>query len=382
MTTEKTDSASVSAEVKATLGSRLKAAGQLTAKHAQRTKLTNVTLPNAYRALGKHVHANGVHRTELAEAYQQLDDVLAQVQSIKDQAAARPKAEGFAAKAGAAAISVKEAAQVKALELKVRHALTRLGEAAFEKHGDESGPEELAEPIAKANAQLEALAADIATLSQMNSSQFLTPKRIALGGVVLAALLLVVVLWAMSGGGGASYGPGSETRIVGTWKQHWEGGVSHVVRFTKEGTLVVTQVGRTDGHRAEDVGKYSLSNGELTAYGEFSRSGTASIEFTSADEMIVGNLDKDVHLGACNLDGTWKRVKEGSPEALVDEFFDQIKGAWLNVKENGQKLTISKDAVVLEDTGGTFTKPYTMDVSKKAITFLSKKNSTYFAKLG
>jgi len=41
-----------------------KAAAQLTAKQAERTKITNVTLPHAYRELGKDIHATGRYRDQ------------------------------------------------------------------------------------------------------------------------------------------------------------------------------------------------------------------------------------------------------------------------------------------------------------------------------
>jgi hypothetical protein len=46
------------------LAAKSKAAGQLAAKQAERAKLTQITLPNAYRPLGKHIHGAGSFRAD------------------------------------------------------------------------------------------------------------------------------------------------------------------------------------------------------------------------------------------------------------------------------------------------------------------------------
>ena len=122
----------------------------------------------------------------------------------------------------------------------------------------------------------------------------------------------------------------------------------------------------------------------MTVFGGYkNKPHSGSIEFTSDDEMIVGELDGFVYLASCGFDGTWKRIKVGSPEALADEFFDQVKGAWLSVTDTGATLTISREAVVMEDHKGTYSMPCTMDVSKKVIAFPSPdKSVTYTARLG
>ena len=94
------------------------------------------------------------------------------------------------------------------MKMRINHALAALGEAVYEQHGEQSGPEELVRPIADHRSRLATLNADIRLLSQAQKGQFLTPKRLAIGAVAAASLLvLLIVYWAGSavmGGGGGS----------------------------------------------------------------------------------------------------------------------------------------------------------------------------------
>lgn len=185
---------------------QMKAAGQYAAKTAQRTKIASITLPGAYRALGKHICHEKAFLDEFPDQWKEVDDCLAQIKALQDQAAARPKAEGFGDKAKAAATATKETAQVKALEVRASQTMGRLGEAVFAKHGEQSGPEALVRPIVDARSQLQALDAEIAQLAESSKGKALTPKRIAIGGI--AALLIVGVLVFWPGG--------SKERFVGS----------------------------------------------------------------------------------------------------------------------------------------------------------------------
>jgi hypothetical protein len=178
-------------EMAASLLSKGKAAAQLVAKQAERTKFANITLPNAYQALGKHVHNAGAFRDDLGDIYQKIDCLLKDIEAHSTPGA---KAEGFAEKAKAVAKATQDMAHVQSLQLKANRAFTELGTAAFEKHGEASGPTEAVQPVVDARARLEKLDSEISQLSQTQTGQIITPKRIAIGGlgvVVLALLFLV-----------------------------------------------------------------------------------------------------------------------------------------------------------------------------------------------
>lgn len=172
------------------LAGRSKSAAQLVAKQAERTKLTQITLPNAYRAVGKHVHAGGRFRPDFADAYGRIDALLADIAKLT---AMGPAVEGFKGKAKAAAQAAKNKTHAQALHLKLNHEYTELGRAAFDKHGDRSGPPDVVKPIIDCRARLETLAAEMVELSKSAPGTVLTPKRILIGGLAVAALLLIVV---------------------------------------------------------------------------------------------------------------------------------------------------------------------------------------------
>ena len=191
-------------EMAALLASKGKAAAQLVAKQAERTKLVNLTLPAAYQALGKHVHAAGVLRDEFGDLFHKIDGLL---KDIEAHSVATPKAEGFAEKARATAKAAQDLAQVQSLKLKLSRTFADLGKAAFEKHGEESGPAEVVHPVAIARTRLEKLDAEIARLSQAQPGQVLTPKRIAIGGFAIAALAVLLLARGMFSSAGKHHAP-------------------------------------------------------------------------------------------------------------------------------------------------------------------------------
>ena len=174
------------------LAKRGKAAAQLIAKQAERTKLQQVTRPSLYHALGKQVYAEGKFRDEFIANYQTIDTLHGEVTKLEAHSASQPKVEGIAAKAKSMAKATQDMVQVKALTMKFGHALSGLGRATFEKHGEQSGPGELTQPIVAAQARVAALDAEIGQLSQAKPEQIFTPKRIVIGGVPVVCVLLLI----------------------------------------------------------------------------------------------------------------------------------------------------------------------------------------------
>jgi hypothetical protein len=170
-------------------GQRLKDAGQLAARHAQRAKLVTMTLPATYKALGRHLYGSKAFQDEFPETYQEFDRLAAEMKAIKTQAGSRPTADGITAKAKAVTAAAKDIAQTKALEMKVAQAFGRFGEAVFDKHGEQSGPVEMVKPIADARAQVAVLDGEITNLGRTRSGQFLTTKRIMVAGIIALPLI-------------------------------------------------------------------------------------------------------------------------------------------------------------------------------------------------
>jgi hypothetical protein len=147
-------------EVANTLADKGKAAARYVARQAERTKLVNMTLPAAYLALGRHIYSSGRSQTEFPDLHQKVAAFSGEIEGIEAKAAAQPKAEGFIAKAKAAARAAQDMVQIQSLRVKGNRALTDLGKAAFEKIGPAAGPDELVRPIAEARDRVAALDAE------------------------------------------------------------------------------------------------------------------------------------------------------------------------------------------------------------------------------
>jgi hypothetical protein len=144
-------------ELPASWASRGKAAGVFIARQAQRTTLQNVTLPGHYHALGKHLYGARRYQDEFASFFQAIDGLTGEINALEARSANKPKAEGMIARAKAAAKAAQDMLQVKALQVKRGHALAELGRTAFEKYGNECGPEELIRPIVDVRSRLDGL---------------------------------------------------------------------------------------------------------------------------------------------------------------------------------------------------------------------------------
>lgn len=201
----------------ADLAATAKAAAQLTARQAERTKINQVTLPQAYAELGRQVHAAGNFRQELDPLFQKLDKTLSEIRNLQAGGQVAPTNQGLADKAKAAALAAKDAAHAKGLQLMMVTDFRELGKAVYEKYGEQSGAPETIRPVQDALARIATLDSEIAKLSETKSGKWITPKRFA----IAAAIILVVgVISASSnsgkrssGGSGANYELGKEFQL-------------------------------------------------------------------------------------------------------------------------------------------------------------------------
>jgi antitoxin component YwqK of YwqJK toxin-antitoxin module len=129
-------------EAPVTLGARMQNAARVTALKAEQAKLTNVSLPAACLALGRHLYAGRLMTEGFPDLYQQLDGLQAQVDAATKRAAEATGAN-LSEKAKALATKAAELAKVKAAEVQQLSLLKRLGQAACEGQRNDSIPAEM-----------------------------------------------------------------------------------------------------------------------------------------------------------------------------------------------------------------------------------------------
>lgn len=170
-----------------------KDAAQYAAKQTERAKLTNLTLPPLYQALGRHAFSSPDFRAEFAELFQQLDQVQTEQSEIRGRTLVTTKSFGDKAKAMAG--QAMDAAQSQKLSLRQSSLFGTLGKAVYDKHEAASGPQELVKPIADTVARLAMLDSELDGLSSSKDGSWITPKRlaIAVGGIGCLAMLLFVL---------------------------------------------------------------------------------------------------------------------------------------------------------------------------------------------
>ena len=79
----KTSMATTAWQFLTSLAGKCKAAAQLVAMQAERTKLSNVTLPGAFRASARTSTATAPSGADFADIYQSIDGLLAQIKTLQ-----------------------------------------------------------------------------------------------------------------------------------------------------------------------------------------------------------------------------------------------------------------------------------------------------------
>ena len=170
---------------------KAKAATKAAALATEKTKLSTVTLPAAYAALGKDCFQAKRWDTDFPEAYKELADLVRQLQESKRKATETVSGTGLADKAKSVASKGVEFAKSQQLSLQINTALARLGKSAYEKHGDEAGPSDLVGPIKPLLVRLGELNTEV---GQQVSKAGGKKKLLWAGGVVLALMAFGAVL--------------------------------------------------------------------------------------------------------------------------------------------------------------------------------------------
>jgi hypothetical protein len=288
-----------------------KAAGQLVAAHAERTKLQTVSLPSAFNALGKALFSTGRFRDELKDGYAILDGHLNAIKQLKAQAAAQSKPKNLTDKAKAAARAASDAAQVKVLEAKARHSLTELGAAAFDRFGDQAGPSEIVSPIAQCKSRVAILDQEIERLSTLRKGKVFTPKRLAIAGAGLILLIAALGIRSFSGAGlRSSPGAGGEPPYkfaITSWRELFDQRMPTILQ--KEGV-----------QRIEDIPEH-LSHAALNDIMDICKKVNALLASAGPPPISVDNscaaLISDVTVGAPTCD--WPKSDLTFPLTFVSK---------------------------------------------------------------
>ena len=150
-----------------------------------------MTLPNTHWALGQHVQTAGAFRDELADLYREHEQVAAELAAAHAASAARTMASGISGKVKTAAEMAREMTHTQAIEGRLRQVLSRLGEAAYDRHGYAAGPAEVVGPVKQARAELTALDSETARLSEAAGigKQQVRPTIAGIAGVGWSDLL-------------------------------------------------------------------------------------------------------------------------------------------------------------------------------------------------
>jgi len=210
------------------LAANAQAAARLAAKQAERTKLTTMTLPALYRELGKDIHATGRYRDQFTGEFAKADELKQKIEAIRQS---EPEKDGesktFTDRAKETAGKARDVALGKKLEGDLNSAWRKLGQAAFEKLGSDSGPPQLIAPIEDSHKRLATLDTEIQAIESNAASGVLTPRRLLLGTGACVVLVLVFGAWVLLGAGATTsperaYAKISEAATSGDFEYVWD----------------------------------------------------------------------------------------------------------------------------------------------------------------
>lgn len=166
------------------IGTSARSVGSLVAKQAERAKLSNISLPSAYRELGQQVFESG-NRRDFPDLHDRIDEIVASIDHLNTEADGVEPADTLGAKAKAVLDSGKAAAKRKVLERTRSQAFIELGKAAFE-HDDQHGTL-ASKKIAEVISRLAALDREIEELKRESSEGM---KNLRTNPVVIGVLLV------------------------------------------------------------------------------------------------------------------------------------------------------------------------------------------------
>ena len=159
-----------------------KRASETVALKTERTKLIQVSLPSAYRKLGKEVYKNQPLRSEFCDLIAAIDNLQQQIETVR-QNGKHQEAGPLSGKAKVLAQMTKSAVAEKLLQRNLRMALRKLGQTAHERVGTQAGSAATVNSIESLQARQNEMSDRIAALNR--SSRLLSPKKMLMGALSL-----------------------------------------------------------------------------------------------------------------------------------------------------------------------------------------------------
>ena len=189
--------------------STFQSASLLVAKKAERLKLTSVTLPAAFAALGKAVYDDTDRNSHFPEVTATIGQLLSQQDAMKETAAERPTGDTLGEQARGAAAQASDFVKDQMNEWQLAKEYAKLGEEAYFRFKDDPYAEDLLGAIREALARRDRIDSDIAGLSQQCAAGGWTRGR---GIAVGAALIGLVLLWPSCGENKGTAGRGATAK--------------------------------------------------------------------------------------------------------------------------------------------------------------------------
>jgi hypothetical protein len=159
------------------LGTSAKTTAQLAAKQADKTRLTNISLPLAFTELGQQVFETLPVTTDWQPLYDDIKRVLSEMDLLSRSTSSQPPATSFVEKAQRVAANTGAAATKQLLQQKLRQHYSTLGRRVYE--GSSAGADDKRGVIAALLSQVQSLDTDIASLTSTLSAQKAEAGKVA-----------------------------------------------------------------------------------------------------------------------------------------------------------------------------------------------------------
>ena len=163
------------------------AAASVTARRgvlqARRYRIAHSLLPAAYLHLGRVVRDQGKFRHDFNDLYQELDDLAEEVAQLDPNDAAKAEFPSLVDQMRDFASRLTGYPQREMLASHARNILRELGRKAYDKHGDEAGPDHLVAELRRLRKRLQGLDEELARLDDEEHPAGVDARRTAADGL-------------------------------------------------------------------------------------------------------------------------------------------------------------------------------------------------------